>query len=98
MTISFGLRNMRGPGPRCASWPGSPGRAAGWWCASSAADESAFRRVYLGYLMRALPAVARRVSSNPEAYVYLAESIRLAGPAGLAEVGAGRVAAGAWRN
>ena len=26
--------------------------------------------------MRALPAVARRVSSNPEAYVYLAESIR----------------------
>jgi demethylmenaquinone methyltransferase/2-methoxy-6-polyprenyl-1,4-benzoquinol methylase len=26
--------------------------------------------------MRALPAVARAVSSNPEAYVYLAESIR----------------------
>ena len=26
--------------------------------------------------MRALPAVARRVSSNPDAYVYLAESIR----------------------
>jgi demethylmenaquinone methyltransferase/2-methoxy-6-polyprenyl-1,4-benzoquinol methylase len=26
--------------------------------------------------MRALPSVARRVSSNPEAYVYLAESIR----------------------
>ena len=36
----------------------------------------AFRRLYLGYLMRALPAVARRVSSNPDAYVYLAESIR----------------------
>jgi demethylmenaquinone methyltransferase / 2-methoxy-6-polyprenyl-1,4-benzoquinol methylase len=26
--------------------------------------------------MGALPALARRVSSNPEAYVYLAESIR----------------------
>jgi demethylmenaquinone methyltransferase / 2-methoxy-6-polyprenyl-1,4-benzoquinol methylase len=29
----------------------------------------------LQYLMRSLPAVAKRVSSNPEAYVYLAESI-----------------------
>jgi demethylmenaquinone methyltransferase/2-methoxy-6-polyprenyl-1,4-benzoquinol methylase len=29
------------------------------------------------YLMRALPAVARKVSSNPDAYVYLAESIRV---------------------
>ncbi|HZN72566.1 MAG TPA: class I SAM-dependent methyltransferase, partial [Micromonosporaceae bacterium] len=35
-----------------------------------------FRTVYLSYLMRALPAVARRVASNPDAYVYLAESIR----------------------
>jgi demethylmenaquinone methyltransferase/2-methoxy-6-polyprenyl-1,4-benzoquinol methylase len=34
------------------------------------------RAVYLRYLMRSLPAVARAVSSNPEAYVYLAESIR----------------------
>jgi demethylmenaquinone methyltransferase/2-methoxy-6-polyprenyl-1,4-benzoquinol methylase len=32
--------------------------------------------VYLGYLMAALPAIARRVSANPDAYVYLAESIR----------------------
>jgi demethylmenaquinone methyltransferase/2-methoxy-6-polyprenyl-1,4-benzoquinol methylase len=35
-----------------------------------------FRTVYSEYLMRALPPVARRVSSNPDAYVYLAESIR----------------------
>ena len=35
-----------------------------------------FRTVYSEYLMRALPPVARAVSSNPEAYVYLAESIR----------------------
>ncbi|MFI6642399.1 demethylmenaquinone methyltransferase [Streptomyces sp. NPDC050504] len=35
-----------------------------------------FRLVYQEYLMRALPPVARAVSSNPDAYVYLAESIR----------------------
>lgn len=35
-----------------------------------------FRTVYVEYLMRALPRVARRVSSSPAAYVYLAESIR----------------------
>jgi demethylmenaquinone methyltransferase/2-methoxy-6-polyprenyl-1,4-benzoquinol methylase len=35
-----------------------------------------FRFVYLNYLMRALPWIARRVATNPDAYVYLAESIR----------------------
>ena len=35
-----------------------------------------FRRLYMGYLMRALPVIARKTSSNPDAYVYLAESIR----------------------
>ncbi|PRQ10653.1 demethylmenaquinone methyltransferase [Corynebacterium sp. 13CS0277] len=35
-----------------------------------------FSLVYKEYLMRALPMVARVVSSNPEAYEYLAESIR----------------------
>ena len=35
-----------------------------------------FRTVYVEYLMRALPPVARKVSSAPDAYVYLAESIR----------------------
>ena len=35
-----------------------------------------FRSLYLGYLMRALPAIARKTASNPDAYVYLAESIR----------------------
>ena len=34
-----------------------------------------FQTIYLRYLMRALPTVARKVSSNPDAYVYLAESI-----------------------
>jgi demethylmenaquinone methyltransferase/2-methoxy-6-polyprenyl-1,4-benzoquinol methylase len=30
----------------------------------------------MNYLMKALPAIARRTSSNPDAYIYLAESIR----------------------
>ena len=28
------------------------------------------------YLMRALPAIARRSATNPDAYIYLAESIQ----------------------
>ncbi|WP_084535213.1 demethylmenaquinone methyltransferase [Nocardia yamanashiensis] len=35
-----------------------------------------FRTIYMEYLMKALPKVATAVSSNPDAYVYLAESIR----------------------
>ena len=35
-----------------------------------------FRTIYTNYLMRALPWVARKTSSNPDAYIYLAESIR----------------------
>jgi demethylmenaquinone methyltransferase/2-methoxy-6-polyprenyl-1,4-benzoquinol methylase len=69
-------------------------------CEFSHPTNGAFRAVYLGYLMRALPELARRVSSNPDAYVYLAESIRawpdqakLAGE--LAAAGWGQVA---WRN
>jgi demethylmenaquinone methyltransferase/2-methoxy-6-polyprenyl-1,4-benzoquinol methylase len=50
--------------------------------------------------MRALPQVAKRVSSNPDAYVYLAESIR-AWPdqAGLAaRIGENGWRKVAWRN
>lgn len=35
-----------------------------------------FGTVYKEYLMRLLPPIAKLVSSNPEAYIYLAESIR----------------------
>ena len=35
-----------------------------------------FRTIYINYLMRALPAIARKTSSNPDAYIYIAESIR----------------------
>jgi demethylmenaquinone methyltransferase/2-methoxy-6-polyprenyl-1,4-benzoquinol methylase len=77
VTVSFGLRNFVDPSVALAEMsrvtrPG--GRLV--VCEFSAPVNAAFRRVYLGYLMRALPAVARRVSSNPDAYVYLAESIR----------------------
>jgi demethylmenaquinone methyltransferase/2-methoxy-6-polyprenyl-1,4-benzoquinol methylase len=34
------------------------------------------RKLYLEYLMKALPVIAKKISSNPESYVYLAESIR----------------------
>jgi demethylmenaquinone methyltransferase/2-methoxy-6-polyprenyl-1,4-benzoquinol methylase len=77
VTISFGLRNVvqheqglvelarvTRPGGRLVV------------CEFSTPTFSPFRAVYMNYLMRALPAVARAVSSNPEAYVYLAESIR----------------------
>jgi demethylmenaquinone methyltransferase/2-methoxy-6-polyprenyl-1,4-benzoquinol methylase len=59
-----------------------------------------FRILYMKYLMRALPAIARRTSSNPDAYIYLAESIRAwpnqgALAAQIAAAGWGEVT---WRN
>src|SRR5690606_22712456 len=33
------------------------------------------RAIYLRYLVKAIPVIARRVASNPQAYVYLGESI-----------------------
>ena len=35
-----------------------------------------FRTIYTNYLMSALPWIARKTSSNPDAYIYLAESIK----------------------
>jgi demethylmenaquinone methyltransferase/2-methoxy-6-polyprenyl-1,4-benzoquinol methylase len=35
-----------------------------------------FRAIYMRYLMRLLPVIAKVTSSNPDAYLYLAESIR----------------------
>ena len=76
-TMSFGLRNVVDPAAALAEMarvtrPG--GRLV--VCEFSHPTNGPFRRVYIEYLMRALPAVARRASSNPDAYVYLAESIR----------------------
>jgi demethylmenaquinone methyltransferase / 2-methoxy-6-polyprenyl-1,4-benzoquinol methylase len=75
--ISFGLRNLvdTDAGLREMARVTRPGGRV-VVCEFSTPTWRPFRTVYLEYLMRALPAVARRVSSNPEAYVYLAESVR----------------------
>lgn len=77
VTISFGLRNVvdHVEGLReMARVTRSGGRLV--VCEFSTPTVPVFSTVYKEYLMRALPRVARTVSSDPEAYVYLAESIR----------------------
>ena len=94
VTISFGLRNIVDPDAGLREMlrvtrPG--GRLV--VCEFSHPTWAPFRTVYVEYLMRALPPIARAVSSSPDAYVYLAESIR-AWPdqAGLAA----RIAGAGW--
>ncbi|MFE7570394.1 demethylmenaquinone methyltransferase [Streptomyces sp. NPDC057539] len=77
VTISFGLRNVQDTDLALrelyrVTKPG--GRIV--ICEFSHPTWAPFRTVYEEYLMRALPPTARAVSSNPDAYVYLAESIR----------------------
>jgi demethylmenaquinone methyltransferase/2-methoxy-6-polyprenyl-1,4-benzoquinol methylase len=76
-TIAFGLRNLvdREAGLRELLRVVRPGGRL-VVCEFSQPVWGPFRTVYSEYLMRALPAVATAVASNPEAYVYLAESIR----------------------
>jgi demethylmenaquinone methyltransferase/2-methoxy-6-polyprenyl-1,4-benzoquinol methylase len=101
VTISFGLRNVQDTDLALrellrVTRPG--GRLV--VCEFSHPTWKPFRTVYTEYLMRLLPAVATRVSSDPDAYVYLAESIR-AWPdqAALASrVGAAGWAEVAWRD
>ena len=100
VTISFGLRNLHDPSEGLrellrVTRPG--GRLV--VCEFSSPTWTPFRAVYDTYL-RYAPAVISKVSSNPDSYVYLAESIRawpaqpelaeLIGNAGWREV--------AWRN
>jgi demethylmenaquinone methyltransferase/2-methoxy-6-polyprenyl-1,4-benzoquinol methylase len=77
VTISFGLRNVVDVNGALGEMlrvtkPG--GRLV--VCEFSHPTWAPWRTVYTEYLMRALPKVATAVSSNPDAYVYLAESIR----------------------
>ena len=83
VTMSFGLRNVADPETALREFlrvtkPG--GRLL--ICEFSQPVNKVFRTVYSNYLMRALPPVARRTSSNPDSYVYLAESIRAWPPQG----------------
>ncbi len=83
VTMSFGLRNVADPPAALREFlrvtkPG--GRLV--VCEFSQPVGRVFRTVYTNYLMRALPSIARRTSSNPESYVYLAESIRAWPPQG----------------
>lgn len=101
VTISFGLRNVQDTDAALREMlrvtkPG--GRVV--ICEFSHPTWAPFRTVYTEYLMRALPPVARAVSSSPDAYVYLAESIRAwpdqgALAARLQQAGWSKVA---WRN
>ncbi len=77
VTISFGLRNVvdHTAGLQEMARVTKPGGRL-VVCEFSTPTQPLLGRLYKEYLMRALPSVARAVASNPEAYVYLAESIR----------------------
>ena len=75
-TISFGLRNTHDTSKALAealrvTRPG--GRI--YVVEFSHPTSRLFRTIYFKYLLRALPPIAKRFSSNPDAYIYLAESI-----------------------
>jgi demethylmenaquinone methyltransferase/2-methoxy-6-polyprenyl-1,4-benzoquinol methylase len=77
VTISFGLRNVADPGAALAEMlrvtrPG--GRLV--ICEFGHLPWARVNSLYESYLATALPAVARRLSGSPEAYDYLAESIK----------------------
>lgn len=77
VTISFGLRNVHATAAGLAELlrvtrPG--GRLV--VCEFSTPTGEPLRTLYVEYLMKALPQIASRTSSNADAYVYLAESIR----------------------
>ena len=76
-TISFGLRNVQdtAAGLREMARVVKPGGRLAVVEFSTPVFPP-FRALYMNYLMRALPKIATSVSSNPDAYAYLAESIR----------------------
>ncbi len=77
VTISFGLRNVvdtEGALREMLRVTRPGGRLV--ICEFSQPSHELFRTVYLEYLMKFLPQLATKIASNPEAYVYLAESIR----------------------
>jgi demethylmenaquinone methyltransferase/2-methoxy-6-polyprenyl-1,4-benzoquinol methylase len=76
VTIAFGLRNLPEPGRGLLEFrrvlrPG--GRLV--VCEFSTPVVPVFRDLYRRYLTRLIPVAARRLTSDPEAYQYLARSI-----------------------
>jgi demethylmenaquinone methyltransferase/2-methoxy-6-polyprenyl-1,4-benzoquinol methylase len=101
VTISFALRNVvntRAALRELARVTRPGGRLV--VCEFSHPTNFTFRTFYLSYLMRSLPVIARHVASNPDAYVYLAESIQMwPNQGGLAErIQAAGWTQVAWRN
>ena len=77
VTISFGLRNIHDPVQGLRElWRVTRRGGRIVVCEFSTPTWGPFEAIYTNYLMKALPRIAERVSSNPESYVYLAESIR----------------------
>lgn len=77
VTISFGLRNVVDPPAALAEFARVARPGARLVVAEFAKPTwPPFREVYTRYLVGALPRVAELVSSDPRAYVYLAESIQ----------------------
>jgi demethylmenaquinone methyltransferase/2-methoxy-6-polyprenyl-1,4-benzoquinol methylase len=76
-TISFGLRNTHDAGAALTETHRVT-KAGGKIVIAefSHPTNPLFRYIYMRYLMRALPVIAKRVASNPEAYIYLAQSIQ----------------------
>jgi len=76
-TISFGLRNTSDTTAalkEALRVTKQNGRIV--ICEFSHPTNKILRLIYLKYLMRALPVIAKRISKNPAAYIYLAESIQ----------------------
>jgi len=101
VTISYGLRNTVDY-PKALAEALRVSRAGGRIVVAEFSHPTwaPFRKIYSEYLMKLLPIIARRTSSNPDAYVYLAESIRAwpdqaALAAAMEKAGWGQVS---WKN